>query len=104
MQIVADRIPVLLKTISLRFKEQLLESAVELPDGLLFVDAFVALQAFNDRVTCGCDRLGKCSLSAARWPFDDDRLVHSCGEVNHLQRDRIDHVLCRIQTMSQFVE
>ncbi|HEY4930973.1 MAG TPA: hypothetical protein VII23_05335 [Terriglobales bacterium] len=41
MQIVADRIPVLLKTISLRFKEQLLKSTVELPDCLLFINTLI---------------------------------------------------------------
>ena len=50
MQIVADRIPVLLKTISLRFKEQLLKSTVELPDCLLFIDALIALQPLDDGI------------------------------------------------------
>src|ERR1035441_6174176 len=47
MQIVADRIPVLLKTISLRFKEQLLKGTVELPDRLLLIDALIALQPLD---------------------------------------------------------
>ena len=57
MQIVADRIPVLLKTISLRFKEQLLKSTVELPDCLLFIDTGITLQSFNDGIPRRRDRL-----------------------------------------------
>src|SRR5664280_990280 len=86
MQIVADRIPVLLKTISLRFKEQLLKSTVELPDGLLLIDALIALQPLDDGIPGRRDCLGQSGLATARWTFTDHRLLHpSCGKTDLAQ-------------------
>src|SRR5712692_9770912 len=101
MQIVADRIPVLLKTISLRFKEQLLKGTVELPDRLLFVDALITLQPLDDGIPSCRDRLGQGSLATARRTFHNHRLLHTGCEVDDLKGDRVDYVFRRFQSLAE---
>jgi len=81
-----------------------LKGTIELADGLLFIDTLVALEALNEGFT-GCrDRLSERRFPAPRRPFDDNRLLHPGGEIDDLERDRIDYVPCRIQATSQLVE
>jgi hypothetical protein len=81
-----------------------LKGAIEFPDGLLFVDAFIALEALDDRIVGRRDRMRKGGLSASRRPFDDNWLLHPACEVDDLQRNRVDYILRRIQAPSQLVE
>src|SRR5258707_11166293 len=104
MKIVADRIPVLLKTSSLRFKEQLLESAVDLPDCLLFIDALIALQPLDDGIPGRGDRLCQSGLATSRRTFNNHRLLHPPREVDDLQGDRVDDVLCRFQASAEIFD
>ena len=46
--------------VNLRFQEELLKGAIELADGLLFIDAFIAMEAFDDGIIGCCDRLSEC--------------------------------------------
>src|SRR6266852_893882 len=104
MQIVADRIPVLLKTISLRFKEQLLKSTIELPDCLLFIDTLIALQPLDDGIPGLRDCLGQSGLATARRTFHNHRLLHPGCEVDDLKGDRVDYVLCRFQSLAEIYD
>src|SRR5580704_4249137 len=104
MQIVADRIPVLLKTISLRFKKQLLKSTVELPDGLLFIDALIALQPLDDGIPSHRDRLGQSGLATARRTFNNHRLLHPGCEIDDLKGDRVDYIFRCFQSMAEIFE
>src|SRR5450759_3138383 len=104
MQIVADRIPVLLKTMSLRLQEQLLKSAVELPDCLLFIDALIALQPLDDGIPGRRDCLGQSGLATARWTFNYHWLLHPGCEVDDLKGDWVDHVLCRFQSLAEIFD
>jgi len=70
-----------------------LKSAIELADGLLFIDALITLEPFDDGITGYCDRLSERRFPASRRPFDNDRLLHPRGEIDHLKRNWIDHVL-----------
>jgi hypothetical protein len=71
---------------------------------LFLIDSLVALLAFDDRISGRRDRVGKSRLSASRRPLDDDRLLHARSEVDHLKRNRIDHVLRRFQTKPQIID
>src|SRR5712692_4986536 len=104
MQIVADRIPVLLKTISLRFKEQLLKSTVELPDCLLFIDALIALQPLDDGIPRRRDRLGQSGLATARRTFHNHRLLHPRREVDDLKGDRVDYIFRRFESLAEIFD
>jgi hypothetical protein len=99
-----DRVPIPLEMVRLCFEEQLLKGAVEFADRFLLVDALVALQSFNDRVSSRRNRLGKSCLSPPRWALDDDGLLHARRKVDHLKRNRIDHVFRRFQTMPEIVD
>ena len=104
MQTVPDRIPVLLQPIRLHLQEQLLKGGVELADRLLFVDAFIALQPFDDGVPGRRDRLGQSGLAAARRTLDNDRLLHPRRQEHHLKRDGVDDVLRRHQTLAEIFD
>ena len=84
VQCAPDRVPILLKVVGLSLKKKLLKGAIELADSFLLIDALVALQALDDRISSRRDRLGKSRLAAARWSLYDDRLLHARSEVYNL--------------------
>ena len=69
MQFRAQALPINAVGLGLEFDRKPLQRFIELADGLLFIDAFVTLQAF-DRGSC---RLGNCirqlRFSATSWTF-----------------------------------
>jgi hypothetical protein len=104
VKIAPDRVPVLLKAISLCFKEQLLKGTIEFPDCLLFIDAGITLQSFNDGIPRRRDRLGQSGLAAARRSFHDHRLLHPRSEVDDLKSNLVDYILRFSQSLAEIFD
>jgi len=59
------------------FNAKPLKGFIELADGLLFVDALIALQAFDGGVRCVRNCICKLSLTAAGGSFQQQWLLES---------------------------
>ena len=104
MQIAPDRVPVLLKTISLRFKEQLLKGTVEFPDCLLFIDAFITLQSSMTVFPAAAIAWARAVLPQPGGPSTITGFCIRAGEVDDLKGDRVDYILRLSQSLAEIFD
>ena len=84
--------PICAKLTELRFQKEFLKSAIERPDGLLFIDPRIALEAFQRCVKCKAQSLRQLCLPATRWTLDQDRLFQLASNVDLGDGDFINNV------------
>src|SRR6185503_17939712 len=81
-----------------------LQGLVELADGLFLIETLVALKTFDGGVCRESYYFGQFCLTRARWPFGQDGLLHLGGKIDHLEGDRIRHVLGGLQLLRQLLD
>jgi hypothetical protein len=70
-------LPVVLEVFAVGLKEQSLKRFIEFPNGLLFRDPDITLQALYNGASRVSHSTGQLGLAATRWTFYQQRLVHT---------------------------
>ena len=103
MQALSNGVPIFAEAVALGFEEKLLQGLVELADGLVFRDAFVALKALDERSRSLGHGVCELRLATAGRPFHQQRLLHAGGEINHFQGHLVDDVSGFSQPRREFL-
>ena len=104
MEVAAQRCPTRIRSVALRVQVESLQRLVKLADGLLLIDALVALETFNGGVCRESDYLGQFRLPGPRRSLREDRFLHLRGQIDHLQRHGIGHIPRGIQSLGQLFD
>src|SRR5882762_7624637 len=94
--------PSLLRDVQPGFKEQLLQRFVEFPNRLVFGDSNVALKPLHVCIRSSRHRIRELGFAASGRTFYQQRLVHAGGQIDNLQRHRIDEVTSGTQLVGEF--
>ena len=104
MEFAAQRCPARIRSVALRVQVEALQRLVKLADGLLLVDALIALETFNGGVGRESDYFGQFRLPGPRRSLREDRFLHLRGQVDDLQCHGIGHVPRGIQSFGQLFD
>src|SRR5580692_5714980 len=102
MQFSLQRLPVDVAGSRLQLDAKPLQWLVEFPNGLFFVDALVALQAFDCCARCIRDCVRQLSLSAAGGAFEQQWFLQSRGQIHGCSGYRIGDVARGPQPSTNF--
>src|SRR5581483_4440896 len=95
--------PVRAELVGLCLQKEFLKGGIELPDGLLFIDTGIALQALQRRVECKGQSLRQLRLPTSRWALNEDRLLQLACNIDLGDGDFINDVLGLLKFVAEII-